>query len=193
MRSIKVTHRAMKKSTSAMSMLSPTAATPQASTPPPKNGKRSAAPVSGATRMPAAILEKGFPNPQVDAEEILLVLTALKKGNFGVRLPVTWTGTAGRVADAFNDVAELLSNTTEDLSRVCRVVGKEGKINERLSTGHVSGGWSERVNSVNTLISRLVHPISETARVIGAVGKGDLSQTMALEIESRPLEGEFLS
>ena len=46
--------------------------------------------------------------------------------------------------------------------------------------------------SVNTLIGDLVHPTSETARVIGAVAKGDLSQTMALEIEGRPLEGEFL-
>src|SRR5438552_2794403 len=131
-------------------------------------------------------------NGQLATEQILMVLTALKKGDFSVRLPVTLTGTAGRVADAFNDVAEMLSSTTEDLSRVCRVVGKEGKITERLATGNVSGAWAERVNSVNTLISCLVHPISETARVIGAVGRGDLSQTMALEIESRPLEGEFL-
>src|SRR5208282_5859059 len=38
----------------------------------------------------------------------------------------------------------------------------------------------------------LVHPTSETARVLGAVAKGDLSQTMALEIEGRALAGEFL-
>src|SRR5439155_1086774 len=38
----------------------------------------------------------------------------------------------------------------------------------------------------------LVHPTRETARVIGAVAQGDLSQTMALEIDERPLEGEFL-
>ena len=128
----------------------------------------------------------------LDAEQILKVLTALKKGDFSVRLPVVWVGTAGRVADAFNEVAETLSSTTEALNRVSRVVGKEGRISERLFSGNVSGGWSERVDSVNLLISSLVHPISETARVIGAVGKGDLSQTMALEIENRPLEGEFL-
>jgi HAMP domain-containing protein len=45
---------------------------------------------------------------------------------------------------------------------------------------------------VNTLIDCLAHPVSETARVIGAVAKGDLSQTMALEIDGRKLEGEFL-
>src|SRR4029079_6859254 len=50
----------------------------------------------------------------------------------------------------------------------------------------------ESVESVNELIGDLVHPTSETARVIGAVAQGDLSQTMALEVDDRPLQGEFL-
>src|SRR4051794_22018675 len=58
--------------------------------------------------------------------------------------------------------------------------------------GSVTGAWATKIASVNQLISDLVHPISETARVIGAVAKGDLSQTMALDIEGRPLAGEFL-
>jgi HAMP domain-containing protein/CheY-like chemotaxis protein/signal transduction histidine kinase len=136
--------------------------------------------------------EKTLDCEQLDMNAILIALTALKKGDFSVRLPVTFTGTEGRVADAFNDVAELLSTTTRDLSRISHVVGREGKIEERLSTGSASGSWGERVNSVNTLISCLVTPISETARVIGAVAKGDLSQTMAMEIQGRPLQGEFL-
>src|SRR5205823_2119254 len=115
-----------------------------------------------------------------------------KKGDFSVRLPLTCTGGSGKVADAFNEVAELMSHQTDDLSRISRVVGKEGRIQERLSVGHVSGAWSERVNSVNNLIDCLAHPISETARVIGAVAKGDLSQSMAMEIEGRKLEGDFL-
>ena len=80
----------------------------------------------------------------------------------------------------------------QELERLSRVVGKEGKINQRADIGEVTGAWAESVASVNTLIGDLVHPTSETARVIGAVAKGDLSQTMALEIEGRPLEGEFL-
>ncbi|HXS69230.1 MAG TPA: HAMP domain-containing protein, partial [Candidatus Polarisedimenticolia bacterium] len=128
----------------------------------------------------------------MDMNAILLALAALKKGDFSVRLPVIFTGTEGKVADAFNDVADLLSGTTRDLSRISHVVGKEGKISERLNISGASGSWAERVNSVNTLISCLVTPISETARVIGAVAKGDLSQSMALEMQGRPLQGEFL-
>ena len=136
--------------------------------------------------------ERVIPCEAMDMSAILVALTWLKRGDFSVRLPVVFTGTEGKVADAFNDVAELLSGTTRDLSRVSHVVGKEGKISERLSISGASGSWAERVNSVNTLISCLVTPISETSRVIGAVAKGDLSQTMSLEMQGRPLQGEFL-
>src|SRR5439155_24212725 len=73
-----------------------------------------------------------------------------------------------------------------------RVVGKEGRLRRRRSVGDVSGFWRESVGSVNDLIDDLVHPTIETARVIGAVAQGDLSKTMALEIDDRPLQGEFL-
>src|SRR5437773_2567630 len=79
-----------------------------------------------------------------------------------------------------------------ELDRMSRVVGKEGRITQRATLGDVSGSWSDAIDSVNDLISDLVHPTSETARVIGAVAQGDLSQTMALEIDERPLQGEFL-
>ncbi len=48
------------------------------------------------------------------------------------------------------------------------------------------------MESVNTLIGDLVQLTTEMARVIGAVAKGDLSQTMPLEIEGRPVKGAFL-
>ncbi|HKQ40184.1 MAG TPA: HAMP domain-containing protein, partial [Verrucomicrobiae bacterium] len=132
------------------------------------------------------------PPHDLDAARILAALVAIKKGDFTARLPLTWAGTSGRVADAFNQVAELMETSTEDLNRISRLVGREGRINQRLASGTVSGAWAERVESVNTLINCLVHPISETARVIGAVAKGDLSQTMDTEFEGRRLEGEFL-
>src|SRR5437763_157118 len=119
-------------------------------------------------------------------------LTALKKGKPGIRLPLNWTGIAGKVADAFNEVFELNERMAGELARLSRVVGKDGKLSQRLSLGDVSGFWEESVDSVNDLIDDLVHPTSETARVIGAVAQGDLSQTMALEVDDRPLQGEFL-
>ena len=124
--------------------------------------------------------------------EILRALTALKKGEFGERLPLHWASVPGKIADVFNDLAGRMEHSTQDLSRISRVVGREGKLTERLPRGDSTGDWARRIESVNTLIDSLVLPVSETARVIGAVAKGDLSQTMSLEIEGRKLEGEFL-
>ncbi len=123
---------------------------------------------------------------------LLSALTALRQGRSGVRLPLDWTGVAGKVADAFNDVVEQNERMADELARLSRVVGKEGKLSQRLSLGDVSGFWRDSVGSVNGLIDDLVHPTIETARVIGAVAQGDLSKTMALEIDDRPLQGEFL-
>ena len=123
---------------------------------------------------------------------ILHALTALKRGDASVRLPAEWHGVLGRVADAFNDVVERNQRMAQELSRLSTVVGKQGKLARRGNLGDVSGFWATSIDSVNQLIDDLVHPTSETARVIGAVAKGDLSQTMALEVDGVPLQGEFL-
>ncbi|HEV2294797.1 MAG TPA: HAMP domain-containing protein, partial [Tepidisphaeraceae bacterium] len=128
----------------------------------------------------------------IDKTRLLSTLTAFKKGDFSVRMAGDLEGLDGKIADALNDVIEQNQRMSEELARLSRVVGKEGKMTQRISVGEVTGGWKDAANSVNALISDLVHPVSETARVIGAVAKGDLSQTMALEIEGRPLAGEFL-
>lgn len=124
---------------------------------------------------------------------LLNALNELKKGKRGVRLPVEWTGVAGKVSDAFNEVADRNERMAEELERLSFVVGKEGKLSQRLNLVDVKGFWRDSVESVNQLIDDLVHPTSETARVIGAVAQGDLSQTMAQEIGDRPLKGEFLT
>ena len=119
-------------------------------------------------------------------------LTALRQGRTGVRLPVDWTGVAGKVADAFNEVVEQNERLAEELARLSRVVGKDGRLSQRVSLGDARGFWRASVESVNDLIDDLVHPTIETARVIGAVAQGDLSKTMALDVDNRPLQGEFL-
>jgi methyl-accepting chemotaxis protein len=102
------------------------------------------------------------------------------------------TGLAGKVADTLNEIIELNQETAHELDRVSIAVGKEGRITQRAQLSGARGSWAASLNSVNGLIVDLVQPTSEVARVIGAVAKGDLSQTMALDIEGRPLMGEFL-
>ena len=54
------------------------------------------------------------------------------------------------------------------------------------------GGWGKDAESINMPIDDLVRPTTESARTIGAVAKGDLGQSMDLEVGGRPLKGEFL-
>jgi HAMP domain-containing protein len=138
----------------------------------------------------SALLEPATNTTEMNA--LLHALTALRQGRTGVRLPPDWTGVAGKVADAFNEVVEMNEHLTEEFGRLSRVVGKEGKLSQRLPVGDVSGFWRAKLESVNDLIDDLVHPTIETARVIGAVAQGDLSKTMALDRDERPLQGEFL-
>src|SRR5207248_1104667 len=72
------------------------------------------------------------------------------------------------------------------------VVGKDGRIGQRASLGSAGGDWNDCLESVNDLIGDLVQPSTEISRVIGAVAKGDLSQSMGLEVDGRPLKGESL-
>jgi HAMP domain-containing protein/signal transduction histidine kinase/DNA-binding response OmpR family regulator len=128
----------------------------------------------------------------VDPKQLLSVINAVKKGDFSARMPLDQTGIAGKIADGLNDVIELNEKLCAELARISRVVGKEGKTTQRATIGSTGGAWSGCIDSVNTLIVDLVQPTTEVARVIGAVANGDLSQTMALDIDGRPLTGEFL-
>ena len=128
----------------------------------------------------------------LEKKQLLSALTALRKGDFSVRLPIHLDGLDGKIADAFNDVVDLSQKFATELERISRTVGKDGRIHERMSIGEVRGAWADEVSSLNGLVSDLVQPTSEMARVIGAVAKGDLSQMMAEEMAGRPLKGEFL-
>ena len=129
---------------------------------------------------------------QLDVKLLLATLMALKKGDFSVRMPSDWTGVSGKIADTLNDIIETKQKMVETVTKVSRVVGREGHLTQRADVPGVVGGWSTIISSVNTLIDDLVRPTTEMARVIGAVAKGDLSQTMALEVDGHPLKGQYL-
>ena len=128
----------------------------------------------------------------LDQTKLLSTLVSFQKGDFSARLPVDRTGMAGKIADTLNSIFEMNQLLRDELARVASEVGKEGRIAERASVFSARGDWTECVNSVNELIGDLVRPSTEVARVIGAVAKGDLSQTMAIDVDGRPLKGEFL-
>jgi signal transduction histidine kinase/CheY-like chemotaxis protein/HAMP domain-containing protein len=128
----------------------------------------------------------------LDRGQFLKALRALRKGDFSVRLPMDLTGIDGEIALAFNDVVETNGSIAREFARIRNEVGREGQIGQRVKLPAATGAWADSVESVNALIGDLVRPTTEVARVIESVAKGDLSQTMLLEMDGRPLRGEFL-
>src|SRR5687767_7328140 len=128
----------------------------------------------------------------LDRGELLKSLRAFKRGDFTVRMPLNLTGIDGEIAQTFNDVVELEEAKAAEIARVADQVGKEGQITQRVNIPGAGGSWGEVIESINTLISDMAYPTTEVARVIGSVAKGDLSHTMVLEVEGRPLRGEAL-
>ena len=128
----------------------------------------------------------------IDQRELLRALRAVRDGDFTVRLPGEWIGISGKIADTFNEVVAANQRLAAELERVGRAVGKQGKTRQRVRGERRSGAWGEMEASVNALIDDLLWPTTEVTRAIAAVAKGDLSQTLRLEVEGRPLEGEFL-
>ena len=123
--------------------------------------------------------------------ELTDALRRVRRGDLKVRLPRR-SGAAGEVADAFNEVVQLQERQNLDVRRISRIVGRDGRLTERLDEEGLDGAWGDGTRAVNSLIDDLGRPTTEISRVIVAVAEGDLSQHMALEMDGRPLRGEFL-
>src|ERR1700691_4815961 len=123
---------------------------------------------------------------------ILQGLQTMKDGDFSVRLPGAWTGLAGKIADHFNEIVSANEQMAQELKRVGQAVGKEGRTRERIRVPRHRGAWDDMETSVNKLIEDLLRPTTEVTRAIAAVAQGNLTQTVRLDVDGRPLEGEFM-
>jgi HAMP domain-containing protein/CheY-like chemotaxis protein/signal transduction histidine kinase len=127
-----------------------------------------------------------------ELRELLHALQAMRVGDFSVRMAGDQIGIMGKVADTFNEIVAANQRISRQLERVGQVVGREGKTRQRVHFGLSEGAWGEMESSVNTLIDDLLWPTTEVTRAIAAVAQGDLLETVHLDVEGRPLQGEFL-
>ncbi|MBA3776369.1 MAG: HAMP domain-containing protein, partial [Betaproteobacteria bacterium] len=130
--------------------------------------------------------------PSIDLPVLLRALRAVRDGDFTAELPGEWPGLGGKIADTFNEIVAANRQVAGQLEQVGKEVGVHGKTRQRVKFDRRTGCWGVMETHVNTLVDDLLWPTAEVTRSIAAVAKGDLSQTMRLEVEGRPLEGEFL-
>src|SRR5215468_7449729 len=99
-------------------------------------------------------------------------VTSLRSdGDFSVRLPRNLVGVEGKIADAFNEIVAFSDRRAKETVRVSNLVGKEGKLKQRMNVQEGLGVWAEEVSAINILIDDLVWPTTEVTRAIGAVAK----------------------
>jgi HAMP domain-containing protein/CheY-like chemotaxis protein len=134
----------------------------------------------------------GHSEASPDLAVILGALQTMRNGDFSVRLPSAWVGISGKIADTFNEIVAANQQMAQELKRVGKAVGKEGKTRERTRFHESRGAWAEMEVSVNTLVEDLLRPTAEVTRAIAAVAQGNLTQTVRLDVDGRPLEGEFM-
>jgi HAMP domain-containing protein/CheY-like chemotaxis protein/signal transduction histidine kinase len=127
-----------------------------------------------------------------DQHQLLHALQAVRLGDFSARLPGDQTGLSGKIADTFNEIVAANQRMAEQLELVGNVVGREGRTRQRVRLGLSAGAWGEMETSVNTLIDDLLWPTAAVTHAISAVAQGDLLQTVRLDVDGRPLRGEFL-
>jgi HAMP domain-containing protein/CheY-like chemotaxis protein len=138
----------------------------------------------------AAVASHG--SAELNLNQLLDVLRSMQAGDFSARLPGSQVGVAGKICDAFNTIIAANQRIAQQLEHVGEVVGRQGKTRTRVRFGLAEGAWADMEGSVNTLIDDLLWPTTAVTRTVTAVARGDLLQTVPLDVDGRALKGEFL-
>ena len=153
------------------------------------NGSSAATAAASQAKSRAAGPEAGEAS---ELRDLLQALQAMRVGDFSVRMAGHQVGLMGKVADTFNEIVAANERIAGQLERVGQGVGREGRTRQRVRFGLSEGAWGEMETSVNSLIDDLLWPTTEVTRAIAAVAQGDLLRTVPLDVDGRPLKGEFL-
>ncbi len=92
-----------------------------------------------------AVAANGATRTDVRARQLHAAMMAFRDGDFEVRLPTDWEGVDGRIAEAFNQAMAHEDRITREITRLSTTVGKEGRLQQRMSVPGAIGGWAEKV------------------------------------------------
>ncbi|MEO6226460.1 MAG: HAMP domain-containing protein [Thermomonas sp.] len=124
--------------------------------------------------------------------QVLEAMNAVRDGDFTAQLPAHWEGIEGKLAESFNAMVLANRGLAHELARVGEKVGREGQTRQRIALSNRQHCWGSMEQSVNDLIDDLVRPVETITEAMAGVAKGDLTRSVPLEFDGRPLQGEFL-
>ncbi len=116
------------------------------------------------------------------------VATAVARGDLSQKITVEAKGEVAVLAETINSMTDTLRAFADEVTRVAREVGTEGKLGGQARVQGVSGTWSDLTDNVNFMASNLTNQVRAIAQVTTAVANGDLSQKITVDVKGEIAE-----
>ncbi len=120
--------------------------------------------------------------------DIAQVATAVAKGDLSQKIDVDAQGEILELKNTVNTMVDQLSAFADEVTRVAREVGSEGRLGGQAQVPGVGGTWRDLTDSVNFMAGNLTSQVRNIAQVTTAVAKGDLSQKITVDARGEILE-----
>jgi len=127
-------------------------------------------------------------NLTTQVRNIAEVTTAVANGDLTKKITVDVRGEVAELKETVNTMVDQLSSFADEVTRVAREVGEEGKLGGQAQVKGVSGTWKDLTDSVNGLASNLTTQVRNIANVTTAVANGDLSKKITVDVKGEVLE-----
>jgi methyl-accepting chemotaxis protein len=127
-------------------------------------------------------------NLTLQVRDIANVATSVARGDLSQKMTVDVRGEILELKNILNQMVDSLNIFADEVTRVAREVGTEGKLGGQANVPKVRGTWKELTDNVNTMASNLTLQVRDIANVATAVARGDLSQKMTVDVKGEILE-----
>ncbi|GGG42416.1 methyl-accepting chemotaxis protein [Hymenobacter glacieicola] len=127
-------------------------------------------------------------NLTLQVRDIANVATAVARGDLSQKMTVDVKGEILELKNILNQMVDSLNIFGDEVTRVAREVGTEGKLGGQAVVPRVGGTWKELTDNVNTMASNLTLQVRDIANVATAVAKGDLTQKMTVDVKGEILD-----
>ncbi|MFD9337309.1 HAMP domain-containing protein, partial [Streptomyces sp. NPDC060028] len=129
-----------------------------------------------------------FRNLTGQVRNIAQVTTAVANGDLSQKVTVDVSGEMLQLKNTVNTMVDQLSSFADQVTRMARDVGTEGRLGGQARVEGVSGTWKELTDSVNFMAGNLTSQVRQIAQVTTAVARGDLSQKIDVDARGEILE-----
>src|SRR5438477_7299818 len=119
---------------------------------------------------------------------IAQVTTAVARGDLSQKITVEASGEVAELKNTINTMVDQLSAFADEVTRVAREVGTDGRLGGQARVAGVAGTWKDLTDSVNFMAANLTDQVRDIARVTTAVAQGDLSQKITVDVQGEILE-----